>query len=65
MDNNQILIEISKLRESIDEFYEIANINQNKVLSDLYVGQNGIDSQINKIQGMAMDLLLRLNKEVE
>lgn len=62
MNDNDLLVEIRRLRDQIDEFYEIANINQSKILSDLYVGRDGIDSQINKIQGMVMDLMLKLKE---
>lgn len=50
-----ILSELKSLRSDIDDFYEMVNKNNYKIISDRYLC---IDSQINKIQGMIMSLAI-------
>ena len=46
--------EIRKLREMMDEFYQQSPRSQ--IESDIYLE---IDEQINKVQGMAMSLIVK------
>ena len=54
-----IVEEIRKLRDMLDEFYQQSPRSKNE--SNLYLE---IDEQVNKIQGMAMSLIVK-GKETE
>ena len=54
-DIQSILAELKSLRGDIDDFYEMVNKNNYKIISDRYLC---IDNQINKIQGMIMSLAI-------
>lgn len=49
-----IIEEIKKLREMIDEFYELTT--RSKIESNLYLE---IDAQVNRVQGEAMSLIVK------
>lgn len=49
-----IVEEIRKLRDMIDEFYQQSP--RSKIESDIYLE---IDEQINKVQGLAMSLVVK------
>lgn len=52
----KILEEVKHLRGAIDNFYDVVNQSNYKLLSDMYLD---IDNQINKLQGMIMSLAIK------
>ena len=52
----KILEEVKHLRGAIDNFYDVVNQSNYKLLSDMYMD---IDNQINKLQGMIMSLAIK------